>query len=470
MKYCCTTAGKILAFTILVFISGTSVAQVTSLSPYSRFGIGTIAAQGSVPQLSMGGMSSVCGDRFSVNSQNPATYPYLFKTTFQFGGKGTFLELSDATESQWLSFASLTDLNFVFKRQGGKGAVALGLAPYSTTGYSITETQEFEDIGTVNYTYDGDGGVNKAHLGIGRRIEFSGTKGLLDEKIAPDSTLVKHHLSLGVNANFFFGSLNQTRRVLYDDATFLHTRITSETSIYDMSFEAGLYGSLNLTNRFESGVRVAYSNLIYGATYTMGGDMSTRFEEITESVQFFSNVEIVVDTINTFGTTRGSITIPEKIGGGLGYQVRTKGDREFKILGDYKTQDWSKFRGQFEEETDTSLLVKASSIALGFEYTPRPISKAVNPLQGANIRVGFRMSDTYLEFDGYQIQEMAGSFGISVPLLKSRSTSKINLGMEFGSRGTTDQNLIQERFVNAYIGFSLSPHVFNNWFIERKYD
>ena len=56
------------------------------------------------------------------------------------------------------------------------------------------------------------------------------------------------------------------------------------------------------------------------------------------------------------------------------------------------------------------------------------------------------------------------SFGLGLPLRKTKS--EINLSVEVGERGTTNNNLIKEQFLRFQIGLSLS----DIWFVKRKYD
>jgi len=44
--------------------------------------------------------------------------------------------------------------------------------------------------------------------------------------------------------------------------------------------------------------------------------------------------------------------------------------------------------------------------------------------------------------------------------------SNANLGVEFGRRGTTNENLIQENFINLNVSLSLNAR----WFNKRKYN
>jgi hypothetical protein len=60
------------------------------------------------------------------------------------------------------------------------------------------------------------------------------------------------------------------------------------------------------------------------------------------------------------------------------------------------------------------------------------------------------------------------SFGLGFPVPIKFTNASVNLGLELGQRGTTDNNLVQEKFIGIYFGLSLSPSV--RWFQKRKYD
>ncbi|MCF8339273.1 MAG: hypothetical protein K9I74_14985, partial [Bacteroidales bacterium] len=59
--------------------------------------------------------------------------------------------------------------------------------------------------------------------------------------------------------------------------------------------------------------------------------------------------------------------------------------------------------------------------------------------------------------------EFGISFGVGLPIKNSQSS--INLGVEIGQRGTTDNNLIEEN----YVKFTLGLAIFERWFLQRKY-
>ena len=62
------------------------------------------------------------------------------------------------------------------------------------------------------------------------------------------------------------------------------------------------------------------------------------------------------------------------------------------------------------------------------------------------------------------IDDFGISFGLGLPL---KRLSTINMGFEFGKRGTLQNNLIQENYFNLRVGLSLTDM---NWFIQRKID
>ena len=144
--------------------------------------------------------------------------------------------------------------------------------------------------------------------------------------------------------------------------------------------------------------------------------------------------------------------------------------RNWVLSADLHMQDWSAFATDFDFLSEVTTLQAFQQLSVGLELTPRPIFEAEGALLRSSYRFGFRMADSYITIRDQSISEWAASSGISIPISNSKSTSKFHLGMEFGSRGTTTNALIQETFVHAFVGFSFSPNRGNHWFVKRKYD
>lgn len=54
--------------------------------------------------------------------------------------------------------------------------------------------------------------------------------------------------------------------------------------------------------------------------------------------------------------------------------------------------------------------------------------------------------------------------GLGLPV--GNAFSSINLGFEYGRRGTTFDGLIKENYANVFLSLSLS----DKWFVKRKYE
>ena len=79
-------------------------------------------------------------------------------------------------------------------------------------------------------------------------------------------------------------------------------------------------------------------------------------------------------------------------------------------------------------------------------------------------RIGIYSSKTHLNLRNQHLNEQVFSFGFGLPL--KRTGALLNLSAELGSRGTTENNLIQDQFARFKFGLILS----DIWFIKRKYD
>ena len=69
---------------LLMILSGVTVAQNNTNSPYTRYGYGQLAEQGSGNSRAMGGIAYGLRDRYQINFANPASYTAVDSLTFIF--------------------------------------------------------------------------------------------------------------------------------------------------------------------------------------------------------------------------------------------------------------------------------------------------------------------------------------------------------------------------------------------------
>lgn len=471
MKFCVITWTRVSLAGILLGLSVSASAQVSSLSIYSRFGLGQLQPQGNTISRGMGGVTASLADPFSVNANNPASYAFLSRTTYNLDVQSAFIQVANQNEQVDLMGGGLNSINLGLKRQGAKWGLALGIRPFSTQGYELTSTIEEDLLGEVTYSYEGEGGISQAHVGVARRFMFNACKGLLDKRGAdPDTLAPRHVVSIGANLDYYFGQLQTVRRVRYAQSNTYDTRITRETDFGTINATFGALAVLNLSNTYAEGKSIRRTDLILAATLSPARDYQVGFEEINESIFTTSlGSEFVTDTAAWTPSSNGKLNIPDRLTLGAGVtHMDTKG-REWQLLADIKLQDWTQFSSEFNVLQEEQLQAFQET-SIGFSLTPRNVLVKDGALLRATYYLGARSTQSYLAIQDYSLSEQAVSTGISIPISQRRSLSKFHLGIELGSRGTTDNNLIQEQFINVLAGFSFSPIHENRWFVERKYD
>jgi hypothetical protein len=67
-------------------------------------------------------------------------------------------------------------------------------------------------------------------------------------------------------------------------------------------------------------------------------------------------------------------------------------------------------------------------------------------------------------FNNRQITDFGITFGVGLPVYRSKST--INIAAEFGKKGTTEDNLVLE----DYFRLNLMVNLYDLWFIKRRFD
>ena len=79
-------------------------------------------------------------------------------------------------------------------------------------------------------------------------------------------------------------------------------------------------------------------------------------------------------------------------------------------------------------------------------------------------RGGLKYTKTGTVIKSEEINEKAVTFGMGLPILGS--LSNVNIGLEYGQRGTTSKGLVQENYFSLAVSFSLN----DKWFGHRKID
>lgn len=427
-----------LLLTLIFAVAGYSVlAQSTSSSPYSRFGLGDLQEPLLPQNRAMGGIATgvqQLGGYHNINIVNPASYSVIRLTAVDIGAYGNLTTLSNSNIKQKGSNFRMSHLA-VAVPVSMRSALSFGLLPYSDLGYSF-KNQVKIDTNNVDYIYNGAGGLSKAYLGYGFGIGS--------------------HLNLGFNVSYIFGDLKQFRSTEFPElAGALNSRIEDNNSVGGLNYDYGLQYSINVTD--ESRFILGYS-----------GSASTKLNSKNKYVatQYMKNFvtgdeEAAADTILFRQGDAFKINLPMIHRFGISYEKLNK----FLIGADFTMGQWSKFNinGQ------NGGLSNSMSAAIGAQITP-DINSINNYLELIDYRVGLNYEKTNITISGTDIKQYAATFGFGLPLISDRSGritfSKVNFSTEIGKRGTLTNNLVKENFINFHLGFTLN----DKWFQKYKFD
>jgi len=471
---------KLILITIFIMGALSSFCQLNTLSPYSRFGIGDLENGTSVYSNNLGGATVSLTPYVSINYENPASYPYLVSSLFQtsFNFNRTLIENSETFGNSNHTTLKEIAIGAPFAKNWGFSG---GVSPYSVIGYEFSETSDpLPDNTTGIFEYQGNGGFSKAFLGFGRTSTNYGYW-LADRgpEIGLDSVRYeKSALSVGLNLYNVFGTAEYERNLFFDDFSgYYHRLESSTTSISKGGFTLGFIYKKGVTPKFEmKGVDVIKKKEI---NFQLAGTLDSFFGKVNSNnssqilnafTQSSTLATIAVDTIQFSENIEGTFDIPLTLTLGGSVSIFNSKQNLFELSVQYRTQDWSNFTNSLSATTP-DLYGVSNNLSIGLQFTPRPIDDdKANFLQRSLYQVGVTQNQNYLNLEGQSILENRVGLGFSIPFLNSKSLSRINLGMDFGLRGTTDNGLIKESSINAYIGFSLMPNLrLDKWFKQSKY-
>lgn len=409
-------------------------AQNGSVSPYSYFGIGEIQSKGTMENQMMGGIG-MFADSIHINLKNPAAYSKLGVqfgedfgiTTYTIGLSHKELSLKNNVESQSNSVTNLEYLSIAMVLNKGFG-IGFGLMPYSSVGYNMVSESNNSNNALVTNQFSGEGGLNKVYFTAG--YEF-----------------VKN-LSVGVTANFNFGTIENNRIQSVENVQFgtLDQR-SSKVNGMDFNYALNYIPTINDKYNLFASVRVNTQANLTSENEKKIGSFSTS------NGQNIEVVDVDLDAVNLRNT---ELKIPTTTTFGLGFGEH----RKWFLGAEYSFQGLSSFTNDFIDLDDLEY-EDASSFAFGGFYIPDH-SAFSGYFKQITYRAGLRLDKTGMTINNNEINNFGITFGFGLPM--RGSFSNLNLGFEVGRRGTTKDNLIEESYFKVNVGLSLN----DIWFRKRR--
>lgn len=421
--------------TLLVsfFILQYSYAQISTFSPYSRYGIGDIVKTMNTRTLGMGGVSYTQNYLDNINFDNPVGTSNIDSLTFLFD-----LGFNACLNSQSITIpTSKSSLKTNYQLSHASIGFALtkwwkmsiGFMPYSNVNYKINTTDSILNV-VKHHKFIGGGGLNKVVLNNSFKI-YKG-------------------LDIGVNFIYLFGKIYNSKAITFDDKNGEYVNFLSQTStnVSDLSFDIAAKYTYQFNN---NAISIA---AIYGHNPKLNA-----YQNIISVNGLSSSSTKIIDTLYNLDKVKGKVGLPRKYGVGICYTINNK----FYIGADYTMLEWNDV--EFFGICDS--LKNSTSFSLGCEYVENKRSEqAFKYSQTVRYRAGLYFNRNYFKLATTQvpINDFGISFGVGLPL--KRSKSSLNLSAQYGQRGKHENALVKENYFVLGISFTIAE----TWFIKNRID
>jgi hypothetical protein len=399
----------------VVFLLVTPSTVYAGGSTYSRYGFGDILRYGDSRLYALGGTGIALIDDGFINGLNPAGLARISFTRFSGGFEYNRFSSQDNNGSAGYSTGGFQGLSFAIPISKDDGIVlSFASTPYSAVRYAINSTYTDATIGIVKHqSLYGSGGLSNINIAL------SGS---------PLTTL-----HIGGRLNYLYGRTRQYQKSTYDNSDFAATTLDQSLYYSGFTFTLGaIYEDIEELLSMPS-----LHDLSVGAVLTTSSVIDAEEQSI------FSSID------STFSSP-GTAEIPLSVGIGLSYLYKD----QFRVLGDFVIENWATAKVYNSEVTDLRNSFRAS---LGFETVP---SKDIDSFWKRNIyRAGFVLNSTYYNINGIGIDEYLISAGVGVPI---GADSRLNIGLQAGMRGSTDNKLQKDTIFRLSVAISASEL----WFLK----
>ena len=438
-------AQKTVFFVLFMTICVLSFAQdgtYGAYSPYSIYGVGDISKEGTAYNKSMGGVGIATRNRRFINYLNPAAVTardsLAFMADFGISEKNTLYRQGDMKSAK--NTFNIYDfiLSFPIWRSS---AFMVGITPFSDVGYDFSRVETDKNIigntGNITYSSYGKGSVYQAFIGAG-------------------ATFWKR-LSVGAEMIYYFGNIDKVTNMDYTNSSY-----RSVNSGHDLTVR-GVTGKFGLQYEQRLGGNVS---MIVGATYRM----KTNVKGYSTSYRF-ANQSSVSDTLSYKVDTLAYSNVG--FGDELGVGLSIKGGEQWSVEFNYLRSDWTKSGfesvGGFSSVSsrpNTQNAVFSSTVSqsfrVGFELVPNR-NDIRYYFKRCSYRAGFYYDKSYYKLNGENVNNMGITIGVTLPVF--RWYNGISIGVDFGQRASTRNNMIREQYVMFNLGFNIH----DIWFQKTQY-
>ena len=403
-------------------------------SLYSRFGLGDLRAFASPQIQAMGGGGTALWSWNYTNFGNPASWGRQRLVRAVVGVRLDGVRTTDASDnSKRLTSGSLTAIQFGIPLREDNLGLGLAFQPYSRISYHV-QTQDqlitdpsVQDTTLYQVNFEGTGGLQQIRGGLGVRVSDA--------------------LTLGASVDFIFGILEEARRTQFASVEFAETNLATSTRLF------GVTGTLGAIFTF-SNLAGQNNDLSIATSFTLPTSLEgDRALTLGESLSR--------DTLGA--QIDGTIELPLSARFGIAYET----DNRWTLVADARYEPWSQFDSDLSfpgyTPGDARLFRDRLRLSAGVEWLPAGANLLDSYLKRVAYRLGFYYDQAYVTpVEGIDINTLALTGGLSLPAFVPGT--RLDINVEVGTRGTTEQNLVRD----VFYGVSVTLNIGERWFVKRK--
>ncbi len=426
-------------------MAGMATAQTNgSNSPYSRFGLGLLNERSLGFNRGMGGVGIGMKAGNRINAQNPASLGAIDSLTFLFdvGMSVQQVRMDGKAMSLKTNNTTLDYVQAAFRLRPGLG-MSIGFMPYTTIGYSFSESQSVganfttgEKILSTS-TYYGDGGLHQATVGVGWQA--------------------RPRLSIGMNVSYIWGRYNHQVVQRYTEggavsSTYNGLNKHFDTSLKTYKLDLGVQYDIPLNEKDE---------LTVGATYGLGHKINST----AHLYRFTSNG----DSIHL--ATPKAFELPHTFGLGISYRHTDK----WLVGVDALHERWGDCAMPIERSSNNRISYDAlkgayqnrTRVAVGMEYTPSSQSRRY--FNRIHYRLGGSFATPYAKVNGEDgPNHFSLSAGLGLPISNFWSNrSVVNISFQWERvQPAQSLSMITEDYFKINVGITFNERWFMKWKIR----
>lgn len=413
-----------------------------SNSPYSRYGLGLLADGGNAFNKGMAGTAYGFRHRAQLNTKNPASLSAVDSLSLVFDF-GVSLQRATFRQNGTSANANNTAVDYVtagFRAAPGLG-MAIGLAPYSTIGYSTSLAGIPVPGNTSGVTqteaYTGDGGLREVFYTVG----WSPVK----------------PLSAGLKAGYLWGEIDHTARVSFSDNSISSNRQQYNTYIRTYKLDFGLQYTQPVGKE---------DFLTLGLTYGLGHGINAPAH--------YYNQKILSSTLTAGDTLRAASAygLPHTFGAGLAWNHRNS----LFVGADYTLQKWGAVKSPTLVDADghgtlayrpvTGGYKDMHKVSLGVEYVPN--AEGVQWRKRVHYRAGFSYASPYIKVAGQDgPRSYTATLGAALPIMNMHNNrSVLNISAQYERVQPKVSGMVSENYFRLSIGLTFNERWFMKWKVE----